>query len=248
MQNRQKKSSHKKPKKIYSFDEANDRLYDLFRNHDFDFISHEVRQKLVQFYQILMTTQISENFTRLVRFNDIAIKHFIDSLIIDQLTPLHFPLMDVGTGAGFPGIPLQILRPDQEIYLVEGVKKRVDYLKKVRSQLELSNLKVIGRYMNLDFTYPTKGIVTRALTDIGYTLYLCSQSLQSGGYIYFMKGPGCGPEVKKARELFKGDYKHLETLEYKLPKTTHERSLVIFEKLQPIGPEKYHQNFLGARS
>ena len=91
---------HKKPKRIFSFNEADDRLYDIFRNHGFDHISHSVRHQLVSFYQLLMKTQNQENFTRLLSLRDIGIKHFIDSLIVPDLTTLQFPLLDMGTGPG----------------------------------------------------------------------------------------------------------------------------------------------------
>jgi hypothetical protein len=78
-----------------------------------------------------MENQEKENFTRLLKLNDIGIKHFIDCLIVTELTKLKFPLIDVGTGPGFPGIPLKILYPSERIILAEGVQRRVEFLKDV---------------------------------------------------------------------------------------------------------------------
>ena len=89
---------HKTPDKVYSLEEANDRLNDLFRNHDFGHITHAQRRQLAHFYTLLMESQSTENFTRLLKLRDVGIRHFIDCLIVPQLTTLQFPLMDVGTG------------------------------------------------------------------------------------------------------------------------------------------------------
>ena len=99
------KGSHKKPEKIYSPNEANDRIYDIFYNHDFKNYPHKKRMILAQFYKLLMENQKHDNFTRLLTLKDVAIKHFIDSLIVAKLTDLEFPLMDLGSGQGFQEFP-----------------------------------------------------------------------------------------------------------------------------------------------
>src|SRR5665213_2536215 len=111
------KGVHRKPENIYSKEEADARLYDLFRHHGFADFPHAERHQLVEFYLLLMNHQLTDNVTRLVRFRDIGIKHFIDSLMVTKLTNLMFPLLDVGTGPGFPGIPLKIMHPNDKIIL-----------------------------------------------------------------------------------------------------------------------------------
>jgi len=90
-------------------------------------VNHEQRTKLAEFYRLLMLNQEKENFTRLLKLRDVAIKHFIDSIIILKYTKLQFPLLDVGTGPGFPGIPLKIMFPNEKILLGEGVQRRVEF-------------------------------------------------------------------------------------------------------------------------
>ena len=80
-----------KPENIYTADEANDRFADIFRNHEFN-CSHTERQKLSQFYHLMMKNQEHQNFTRLLKLKDVAIKHFIDSLIVTELVDLKFLL------------------------------------------------------------------------------------------------------------------------------------------------------------
>jgi 16S rRNA (guanine527-N7)-methyltransferase len=224
--------THKKPEAVYPVSEANDRLADIFRNHDFDLVSHQQRQQLAQFYSLLMNHQKNENFTRLLRFRDIAIKHFIDSLIILKHDPLVFPLVDMGTGPGFPGIPLKIMRPDQKIILAEGVQKRVEFLKFVRDEMKLTQLEIIGRNVDETFVYPVQGVITRAVEDISNTLRRVQYSVQLGGKVFFMKGPGVDPEIKTALNDWSEFYKLDKDVAYSLPKTPHERRLVIFQKIK----------------
>lgn len=228
---------HKKPEVVYSLQEANDRIYDIFCNHGMRSFPSEKILCLAHFYQLLMENQKKQNFTRLLRLKDIAIKHFIDSLVITKLTPLSFPLMDVGTGPGFPGIPLKIQFPEEKIFLAEGVQKRVAFLKEVRKEMGLKNLDIIGRNINEEFEYPVNGVITRAVEDIPNTLRNVSQCLQNGGKVFLMKGP----EVDHEIELFKQSqwtdyYKLSEDHAYTLEQTPHKRRLLVFEKFNSPPP------------
>lgn len=232
------KGTHQRPEVVYSLEEANDRLADIFRNHHFDLVSHPQRKLLARFYQLLMEQQETQNFTRLLKLRDIAIKHFIDSIIILKYTELKFPLLDMGTGPGFPGIPLKIMFPDQKIILAEGVQKRVEFLKKAREDMKLQNLEIIGRNIDSTFMYPIQGVITRAVEDIRNSLKNVQSCLEVGGRAYFMKGPGVDPEIKMAQEEMGEYYQLVDDIHYDLPDTTHHRRLVIFEKIKhPPLPE-----------
>ncbi len=226
------KGLHKKPQEIFSQEEANDRLADIFRNHDFKIASHAQRQQLAHFYRLLMENQETENFTRLLKIRDIAIRHFIDSLIITGLTKLQFPLMDMGTGPGFPGIPLKIFYPEERIILAEGVQRRVEFLKTVREKMNLKNLDIIGRNINPYFAYPVQGVITRAVEDVRNTLLNSLTCLQLGGKVYLMKGPNVDPEIKVAQQEVGEYYKLVQDVAYTLPHTTHERRLLVYEKFK----------------
>lgn len=223
---------HKAPTKIFSVHEANDRLYDIFKNHDFQILDHKQRVQLAQFYTLLMEEQKVNNFTRLLDLKDIAIKHFIDCLIIAQKTALKFPLLDVGTGPGFPGIPLKIVFPQDKIILAEGVQKRVEFLKKVRDEMKLEQLDIIGRNINPFFMYPVQGVITRAVEDIRNTLNNVKSCLQTDGKVYFMKGPGVDPEIKLAAQELGDIYELEEDHHYFLPETKHERRLLVYRKVK----------------
>lgn len=228
----QNRGRHRSPERIFSLEEANDRLYDLFKNHGFKDYSHDKRRQLAHFYVLLMEVQKKENFTRLTHIKDIGLKHFIDCLMVTQLTTLQFPLMDVGTGPGFPGIPLKIEFPSEVIVLAEGVQRRVEFLKQVRETMNLSDLPILGRNINLECFYPVKGVITRAVEDMRNTLGNVIHCLQLGGRVYFMKGPGVDPEIPMALEAWGEFYKLIEDHHYVLPQTDQERRLIVFEKIK----------------
>ncbi|MBL7542687.1 MAG: 16S rRNA (guanine(527)-N(7))-methyltransferase RsmG [Bdellovibrionaceae bacterium] len=228
---------HKKPQEIYSLEEANDRLYDVFKNHDFNLVTHEQRRQLAHFYRLLMQNQKDENFTRLLTLKDIAIKHFIDSLVFLDFYQPQFPLLDMGTGPGFPGLPLKIKFPKEKILLGEGVQKRVNFLKKVREDMHLENLEIIGRNIDAEFVYPVKSVITRAVEDIGNTMQNTINCLVDGGHLIFMKGPNVDPELKLA-EAHKEFYSLEHDFKYTIPKTPHERRLIVYKKIKspPLDP------------
>jgi 16S rRNA (guanine527-N7)-methyltransferase len=232
------RNRHRRSSEAYSFNEADDRIYDIFRNHGMGDYPHEKRQKLTKFYQLLMENQEVQNFTRLLSLRDVAIKHFIDCLAVTQHTELVFPLLDLGTGPGFPGIPLKIHYPEAKMILAEGVQKRVEFLKTVREKLELKKLDIIGRNINSEFAYPVQGVITRAVEDARNTLGNVLHSVQTGGFVYLMKGPNTGPEIKMALDTWGEYYELADDIAYSLPRTSHARRLLIFRKIKMAPPPK----------
>lgn len=234
-------SRHKRPTETFSDEEAQDRLRDLFDRHGLSWVSYAERLKLARFYNLLMKNQAERNFTRLLTLRDVGIKHFIDCLMIIPLleksgVPLLFPLMDVGTGPGFPGIPLKIALPDKHIYLAEGVQKRVEFLKTIREDLNLSTpegpLEIYARNVNEECFLPVKGVITRAVEDASNTLGNVIHSLQTGGRVYLMKGPGCDPEIAPALEKWGKFYRLEKDIAYEIEKTPNKRRLLVFQKIK----------------
>ena len=108
-------------------------MRDIFEHHGLADLPVAQRLDLARFYQLLMSNQNERNFPRLLTLRDVGIKHFVDCLVVPKVleqhgVPLLFPLMDVGTGPGFPGIPLKIAFREERVILAEGVQKRVEFL------------------------------------------------------------------------------------------------------------------------
>jgi len=216
----------------FSFSEADDRLRDALFNHGFGDLPHPKRRLFTEFYFMLMEEQKFHNSTRLRTLREVALKHFVDSLMVLKLTSLEFPLLDVGTGPGFPGIPLKIMLEKEQIFLAEGVQKRVEFLKRVREKLHLQNLDIIGRQVNEDFHYPVQAVITRAFSNINNTLEQIKYCLKLGGKVYLMKGPNVDQEIRESKEVYGEHYRLLNDIPYELPNSPHERRLVIYEKIK----------------
>jgi len=231
----QKHGKHRRAQERYSLEESQDRLRDLLGRHGCEWVSSSALKQLALFYRLLVSGQDKQNFTRLLTMKDIAIKHFIDSLLLVSLLRegrgVESPLLDLGTGPGFPGIPIAIAEPDSKIMLAEGVQKRVEFLKIVRDKLELKNVEIFGRNIDETFEYPVSSVVTRAVEEAKNTLSNVSSCLKVGSYVYLMKGPQFKEEIKRFESgPMVNQFQFVKVIEYDIPKTPHKRSLLVFHK------------------
>ncbi len=186
---------------------------------------------LWRYHQLIRTHNEEYDLTRLTSFRDFVVKHYIDCLIVPRLTDLPSPLLDIGTGAGFPGIPLKIASPDTGIILSEGRAKRVEFLHLAIHELELQGITVFGRGIlpgRLGRT--VGGVITRALETSAETLGRVKDILDPGGRVILMKGPQGEDEIPEALKIHGGDYRLIQSTPYVLPGTTQQRMLLVFEK------------------
>ncbi len=203
----------------------------LLKKYEFP-IPKDQLELLARFHALLIDRNRKLNLTRIWNLEDIVVKHYVDCFIITRFLPeVPSPLLDLGTGGGFPGIPLKILLPDHHIILGEGVRKRVDFLREVRTELSLEKLDLIGRNIDRDFEYPVNGVITRAVQPIRDTLKRVRNCLRRDGVVIFMKGPGVDPEKVDAKKKFEGIYEEIDDVAYVLPKTKNRRRLVVYRKV-----------------
>lgn len=218
--------AQKTPPSKLSLDQIDDRFRDFFSNHGFEDFSHSLRRKLALHYMLVLKANPVLNMTRLEKIRDVALKHYVDCLLIDRFIDLSFPLIDLGTGAGFPGIPLQICHPDEPVYLLESVKKRIEFLSDARAKLELDSMKILGKKLSSDFEYPCQTAITRAIQlPPQEVLDHIKTSLPKNGKMIFMKGPNWEQDCKPVPE-----FRNPEAIEYMIPNTSFERALVVYEK------------------
>jgi 16S rRNA (guanine527-N7)-methyltransferase len=187
---------------------------------------------LAAYHTIMLERNRELNLTRILNLEDIVLKHYVDCFLVAHYLPvLPEPLLDIGSGAGFPGIPLKILFPDSHIILGEGVRKRVNFLREVREELKLTKLDIVGRNIDRDFEYPVNGTITRAVSSIRDTLRRVSNCLLPGGQAIFMKGPNVDQEIEDAGKKFPHLFKLEKDIAYSLPNSSYRRRLVIYRKL-----------------
>lgn len=176
------------------------------------------------------------NMTRIYEFEAMAVKLYLDSAIVGKLVTLPSPLLDIGTGPGFPGIPLAILHPGVQFLLSEGRHKRNEFLREVVALAGLSNVEVLGHRIAPDYERPVMGVITRAVETIDQTLDRVLRCLQPGGKAIFMKGPDCDDEIAAASLKFARYFKLADDIPYQLLDTENRRRLVIYERNDAPAP------------
>ena len=148
------------------------------------------------------------NLTAITLPEDIILKHFIDSIMISKYIPQNAYLADVGTGAGFPGIPLKILRKDIKIVLVDSLNKRINFLNEVIEKLDLENIETIhsrAEEFGQDKKYREKFdvVTSRAVANLStLSEYLIPLSKVNGKCIC-MKGPNINEEIEQGKNAIK---------------------------------------------
>ncbi|MFH0911518.1 MAG: 16S rRNA (guanine(527)-N(7))-methyltransferase RsmG [Planctomycetota bacterium] len=206
------------------------RMRDLFRVCGFELTDLQANL-FWQYYLRLKARNQEINLTRIHRFEEVVIKHFVDSAMVGRLCALPSPLLDVGSGGGFPGVPLKILHPEVALILAEGRRLRAAFLEEIRRSLRLPLLYLYGRQVRPDYAEPVGGVVTRAVERIAGTLARVQGCLRKGGRAIFMKGPSVEPELLEAKEAWGASYALREDHAYLLPGTDHRRRLIVYERL-----------------
>ncbi len=210
----------------------------LLRQSDIIFSPDQLEQ-LWMYHSLLREYNPRLNLTRIHSFTNMVLKLYVDSILPGRLVDLPPSLMDLGSGPGMPGIPLKIAFPHMPMILAESRGKRVEFLNMVVDRLNLKDTVVVGKTITSAFDTPVQGVITRAVEDIGLTLERVSGCLDAGGRVIFMKGPECAHEVAAATEKFSSRFQLSRQIDYKIPHTSHDRRLIVFERTdEPLRQRK----------
>ncbi|MDX2036088.1 MAG: 16S rRNA (guanine(527)-N(7))-methyltransferase RsmG [Isosphaeraceae bacterium] len=186
--------------------------------------------QLWHYHQLLRNANAALNLTRIHQFDNMVLKHYVDSLLVLRFTELPSPLVDMGSGPGLPGIPLKIARPDVEMILAEPRGARADFLSKVCAALGLEKVEVYANKVGSRFPHRVEGVITRAVASIPETLDRVARCIVPGGRMLFMKGPECDEEIREAAQSHGRWFKLTDDHAYDIPWTEHHRRLVIYER------------------
>ena len=205
--------------------------------------------KLEQFhkyYELLIEWNRSINLTAITEYGDVLTKHFLDSLAIVKAIDCKqkTSLIDVGTGAGFPGIPIKIVFPNIKVTLLDSLKKRVNFLDEVIKNLNLSNIEAIhGRAE--DFAKENKLreqydiCVSRAVANLSILSELCLPYVSVNGKFIAYKSEKAAIELIEAENaimILGGG--NIEKISFHLPETEFERNIIVIDKIIQT-PSKY---------
>jgi 16S rRNA (guanine527-N7)-methyltransferase len=175
------------------------------------------------------------NLTAIRSEKGIVLKHFLDSLSVVPHLPKISSLLDIGSGAGFPGIPLKMIQPSLEVTLIDSVRKKIDFQSHIIRTLGLKGIKAIhGRIQDREILEALGGrfdaIIARAFSDLDTLLLLSFPFLKKGGILLAMKGEGAGEELKRLLLSTRNRYRWIKTATFSLPFSSFKRSILLFEK------------------
>lgn len=184
------------------------------------------------------------NLTAIIETNEIITKHFIDSLTAAKYIEKSNTIVDIGTGAGFPGIPLAISNEGLKVTLVDSLNKRINFLNEVTNELELKNVISIHSRAE-DFGKEKQNrekfevAISRAVARLNILVEYLLPAVKVGGKCICMKGPDSQEEIKEAEvaiELLGGKIEKIE--EFCLPDTDIKRTIIIINKIKNT-PDKF---------
>lgn len=221
----------------------NDKLRKLLNEINVDITENQI-SKFYEYMNLLLEWNEKINLTAIVEPKEIILKHFIDSLTINKYIEKASSIVDVGTGAGFPGIPLLIYRDDIKVTLVDSLNKRLIFLQEVINQLDLKNVKVIHSRVedfgkNKNYREKFDIATARAVANLAVLSEYLVPLVKIGGKCICMKGSIIEDEIKQSENAFKilGTKKKLIE-KFELPNSDMERNIIILDKIKNT-PSKY---------
>ena len=213
-------------------------------------LSGEQKQQFLTYYEYLVEKNKVMNLTAITEYEEVITKHFLDSLAVVK-TSCFKPeklagkrLIDIGTGAGFPGIPLKIAFPKLEILLLDSLNKRINFLNEVTEMLGLTKINTVhgraedyakqkGYRESFDFC------VSRAVANLSTLSEYCIPFVKQGGCFISYKSGSVDQELIQAEKAVKilGGQRE-EVVRFSLADTDMDRSFVVIHKAKPT-PKKY---------
>ena len=205
-------------------------------------VNERALERYRTYYEYLEERNKVMNLTAISGTEDVARLHFLDCVALLGMCDFKSKrLIDVGTGAGFPGLPLKIAEPSLELTLLDSLNKRVDFLRETCEKLGFEDVNCIharAEEAPAEFRGAYDIAASRAVARLNTLCELCLPFLKVGGVFIAMKGPDCSQEVSEA-----GSAMHIlgaelrDTIIYKVPGTDISHGAVIIEKVKPTHPK-----------
>ena len=206
-------------------------------------ITEKEIKSLYKYMKLMLEWNKNINLTAITDEKEVIIKHFIDSISINKYIKEANKIMDIGTGAGFPGIPLKILNKDIEFILVDSLNKRINFLEEAKKELSLNKLELLHARAeelakNKKYRENVDIVVSRAVARLRVLAEYMLPFVQENGLCICMKGPNIEEELeesKKALDILGGK---IENIEHIILPGNLERNIVLIRKIKRT-PGKY---------
>lgn len=202
--------------------------------------SEETYNKFMQYKDMIKYWNEKVNLTAIVEDEQIVKKHFIDCIKIFKFSPLKEAksIIDIGTGAGFPGIPIKIIKSDINVILLDSLNKRINFLNEVINKIELKNISTIhGRAEDfsrkIEYREKSDVAVSRAVANLAVLSELCIPYVKVGGHFVAMKGPSVEEEIKDGKNavsILGGKIEDIIKIEIENSDLNH--NLVVIKKIK----------------
>ena len=224
-------------------EEFNEEMNENLKELDIELSEKQLKQ-FYDYMNILIEWNKVMNLTNIIEPEEVIKKHFIDSLTVLKHIKEDGSIIDVGTGAGFPGIPIKIAYPKTKITLLDSLNKRIKFLDEVINKLELKDIKTIhGRAEefahNNNYRENYNIAIARAVASLNVLSEYLLPFVKVGGHAIGMKGTKGKEEAiegENAIKILGGKIKEIQ--EFELPKTDIYRTIIIIEK-EKITNKKY---------
>lgn len=212
-------------------------------------LSEAQLEQFMTYLSLLLEWNEKMNLTAITEHRDVVLKHFADCLsLVPQVEwKAGMQVIDVGTGAGFPGIPVKIACPEVEMTLLDSLQKRIGFLQEVGSQLQLDGVNYVHSRaedggQNPLYREKFDLCVSRAVANLAVLAEYCLPFIKVGGRLAALKGPDAAAEVEQAAgALKKLGGRLVEIKDVEIPHTDLSHKLVFIEKIAPT-PKKYPRN------
>lgn len=218
-------------------------MKERFKQEGFTF-TYEQERQFYSFYDKMIEKNKVMNLTSITEFDEVIDKHFLDSICLSRVIDFTQPLnvLDIGTGAGFPGIPLKIAYPDIQLTLMDSVNKKIVFLNEVIEAIGLTSVNTVharaeelarNQYYREKFNL----CVSRAVANLSTLLEYCLPFVQVGGKFVSYKSGEVEEEVKESKRacfLLGGKIKEVHKFDLK----GNKRSFIVIEKMKAT-PKTY---------
>lgn len=210
-------------------------LVSVFDKYDISLTNKQIEQ-FETYYNLILEWNEKINLTSITEQRDVIIKHFLDSVLICDNFKDNSTLIDVGAGAGFPSIPLKIVRPDLQVTMVDGLNKRILFLNEVINKLNLSGITAIHERCEIlahksEFRECFDYCVARAVAELNVLTEYCLPFVKLFGYFIAYKSKNVNEEIvnsKKAVELLGGKITDIKS--FNIDEINAERNFVFTQK------------------
>ena len=207
-------------------------------------ITNDQIEMYYKYMKLLLEWNKKINITAITEVDDIILKHFIDSMTVLKYIDNATNIIDVGTGAGFPGIPIAIMKHDINITLLDSLNKRIVFLDEVCDNLKVNHIKTIhGRAeeygQNREEIEKYNIAISRAVANMTTLAEYLIPFVKIGGYCICMKGSEIESELEQAKKAIKELGGEIEKVDcFNLPNSDMERNIVIIKKVKET-PNRY---------